>query len=140
MRFLPFVRINKKLLFIPVIMLFCFAVSAEDIRWAKDSVKVRTGPGTTYDEMGFLFANEKVEVFSVVNSWAQILFENVEGYVGDTWLLSEPITSEEESEAARKAAEIERELEEKARSKSRRLHILIIAIGIVGLIVIFKFF
>jgi hypothetical protein len=48
--------------------------------------------------------------------------------------------SREEEEAARIAEEQERAIEKKARLKARLLHILIIAIGIVGLIVIFKFF
>ena len=88
-------RINKKLLIIPVITFFCLAVSAED-KWASQEINVRTGPGTSFDVMGRLFKNEKVEVFSVVDGWAQILFENAEGYVRENLLLLERIKTPEE--------------------------------------------
>ena len=130
-------RINKTLLIIPVITVFCFAVSAED-KWASGEVNVRTGPGTTYDIMGQLYKNEKVEIFDVVNGWAQILFENVEGYVSNDLLLTEQTKTPEEEEAARMAAELEKAKQEKERSKSRIIHILIIIAGIAGTVLFIK--
>jgi len=110
-------------------------IAAANDRWASGEINVRTGPGTTFDIMGKLNSNEKVVVFSVVSGWAQILFENVEGYVSYDLLLAKPMGTSAEEEAL---AQLEKERQEKERLKSRRWHILIIVIGILGTILIFS--
>ena len=130
---------TDKVKYIAIVFLFlCSTVLAED-RWASQEVNVRTGPGTNYDVMGRLFVNEKVEVFSVTNGWAQILFENVEGYVSESLLLFERIKTPEEEEAARIAAEMERQRQERERKKARNIHIIIIIVGIIGTIIIIRY-
>ena len=128
----------KKLIVIPLFISFCFIASAED-RWASDQINVRTGPGTGFDIMGQLDRNEKIEVFDVINGWAQILFENVEAYVSYELLLPERIKTPEEEEIARIAAELEKEKQEKERLKARIIHIIIIIIGIIGTVLILFF-
>jgi uncharacterized protein YgiM (DUF1202 family) len=125
--------LNKKPLFCLVFTFLCFAVSAES-RWASAEINVRTGPGTSYDIMGQLYKNEKLEVFNMVNGWAQILFENVEGYVSSDLLLLEPI----KSSAEEVTAELENAKQGKERLKSRIIHIVIIAAAILGVIIILK--
>jgi len=138
MRLLLIAKINKKLLLIPVIAAFCFMVSAEN-KWASTAINVRTGPGVRYDIMGHLYRNEKVEVFSTVNGWAQILFENIEAYVWEELLLPEPIKTPEEEEAARIAAELEAAKQKKERLVSQIIHSVIIIIGIIGTVFIIFF-
>jgi uncharacterized protein YgiM (DUF1202 family) len=125
------------MLLIPVFIFLCSFAYSED-KWASTEINVRTGPGTRFDIMGQLNKNEKVEIFSIINGWAKILFEDVEGYVNNDFLLSERIKTPEEEEAARIAEELEREKQEKERRKSRFFHILIIIVGIVGTILILK--
>jgi len=129
---------GKNLLFISFILTFCLPVFAED-KWASAEINVRTGPGTSFDIMGQLNKNEQVEVFSTVNGWDQILFENVEGYVREDLLLTERIKTPEEEEAARIAAELAKAEQEKAQKKARFYHILIIIGGIIGVLFILKF-
>ena len=128
-------KAKRKLLLAQFFLFFCFGVSGED-RWASGSVNVRTGPGITYDVMGQLQKNEKVEVFNEVKGWAQILFENIEGYVSMELLLEERIKTPEEEEAARIEAEREKAKQEKELLISRILRGLIIAAGIAGTIFI----
>ena len=124
--------LSRKKMPLAILALFlCLAVSAED-KWASGEINVRTGPGTNYDIMGQLYTNEKVEVFDSVGGWALILFENIKGYVSEELLLSERIKTPEEEEAARIAAELERERQEKERQKSRFYHVIIIIVGIIG--------
>jgi uncharacterized protein YgiM (DUF1202 family) len=124
------------MLLIPVFIFLCSIAYPED-KWASAEVNVRTGPGTSFDIMGRLNKNEKVEIFNIINGWAKILFENVEGYVNNDFLLSERIKTPEEEEAARIAEELERKKQEKERRKSRILHLLIVIVGIAGTILIF---
>lgn len=121
------------------IILLCFKVFGED-RWSSSEINVRTGPGISYDVMGQLYKNEKVEVFNTVNGWAQIIFENIEGYVNEDLLLFERIKTPEEEKAVRIAAELEKKKQEKERLISRIKQVLVIFIGIIGTIIIFIFF
>jgi|GEM_PF-3161532 len=133
-------RVNKKWVVIPIFALFCFGVFAEDNRWASTAINVRTGPGTSFAIMGQLYTGERIEVFNIVNGWAQIRFENVEGFVNANLLLSEPPQTPEEIEAARIAAELEAELEaerERRRTaRARRWRVVFIVIGIISTILI----
>jgi hypothetical protein len=118
----------------------CFNICSEEL-WASADINVRTGPGTSYDVMGQLYQNEKVEIFDIIDGWAQILFDGVEGYVKADLLLQERIlTAEEEEEAARIVAEQERQRLEQEQKRARFRHvvktILFAIVGIIGFIVI----
>ncbi|MDR3266830.1 MAG: SH3 domain-containing protein [Tannerella sp.] len=120
----------------------CLNAFSED-RWASAEVNVRTGPGPNYDIMGQLYKNEKIEIFDIVNNWAQILFEKTEAYVRVDLLLAERILTPEEEEAARIAAEQERIRLEKEQKKAKFLHIIktivFVIVGILGFIIIVLF-
>ena len=131
------VRPDKKLLAFTFAIL-CLPVFAED-KWASTDVNVRTGPGASFAVMGQLRTNEKVEIFNIASGWAQILFENVEGYVSDSLLLSERPQTPAEQETARIEKERRQAETEKEKAKAKRLHILIVIGGIIGTFVILKF-
>jgi hypothetical protein len=117
----------------------CLNAFSEDM-WASAEVNVRTGPGPNYDIMGQLYKNEKIEIFDIVNGWAQILFEETEGYVRADLLFAERILTPEEEEAARIAAEQKRIRLEQEQKKAQFLHIVkiivFVIVGILGFIII----
>jgi hypothetical protein len=119
---------------------FLYLEAFSEELWASVDVNVRTGPGTGYDVMGQLYKNEQVEIFDIVDGWAQILFEGVEGYIRADLLFQERILTPEEEEEARIAAEQERLRLEQEQKRARFLHVvktvLFIIAGIIGFIVI----
>lgn len=126
------------------VFFFCLRIPvfADEYKWSSGVVNVRTGPGTNYEIMGQLYKNEQVEIFSTVNGWAQILFEDVEAYVSGDLLRAERILTPEEEAAAEIAAEIERQ-EREAEERALRIRgilktILFAFVGIAGFVLIVK--
>ncbi|QEY19289.1 N-acetylmuramoyl-L-alanine amidase [Psychrobacillus sp. AK 1817] len=61
-----------------------------------DSLKVRSGPGLTYDAIGSVQKNEKLTIISKENDWLKVKYKNTSGWVA-SWY-----TTEETSDLANK--------------------------------------
>ena len=58
---------------------------------ANDGLNVRSGPGTSYNQIGKLPRNTKVEVLEISNNWAKIKYNNGYAYVSMSYLSDSPV-------------------------------------------------
>lgn len=57
-------------------------------RVTADDVIIRSGPGTGYEEMGKLSADDTVDVYSIENGWAKIKRSGKDAYVNTSYLIA----------------------------------------------------
>lgn len=58
---------------------------------ADEGLKVRKGPGTSYEQIGILPRNTRVEVLEISNNWAKINYEGGQAYVSMSYLSDSPV-------------------------------------------------
>ena len=57
--------------------------------YASTKVKVRSGPGTEYEELGVLNRRDEIQKIEESDGWTKILFGESEGYVSSDYILTE---------------------------------------------------
>lgn len=63
-------------------------------KYAKQSVNVRKGPSTDYEQIGSLSTNQKVTVTGQADTgWYRIEYNGAEGYVSDKYLSDQKVTA-----------------------------------------------